>query len=417
MSRAANPFKARTVLGLLAVGALSFLLLLYAIGQGWTGQDDRNGGAHAASNGLTGFAGLVQLLEARGHVVELARSQGRLDDYGLLVLTPPHFADGEEIAEIIEERRAMGPTVLVLPKWQAAPVPELSEIEAEQGWVVLGEPVNPGWFEQLGLGEDAQLALGETRGWNGGGRSGTLPRPDAVQALLARGETGVLPIYLDGEGDVLAGEVDEGWLGGEDDYSDWPVLIVFEPDLVNNFGMADLNRARLAVSTIERLADDSDMPIVFDMTLAGLGSTENLLTLAFRPPFLAATLCLLLAALVIAWRGLLRFGPAIAEAPAMAQGKRQLARNGASLVAQLKRFHLLKDPYESLVERRIARTLGIKSREREARIAGIERALAAQGHDGPTFSAAAADLHNARGAREIVRAAEALKSIERTLQR
>ena len=95
MTRATSPFGPRTLLAVLAVGAAAFLLLLYAIGAGWDGSKDQNGGAHAAANGLNGFAGLVRLLEEQGYEVSLSRSTARLDDEGLLVLTPQHGADGE----------------------------------------------------------------------------------------------------------------------------------------------------------------------------------------------------------------------------------------------------------------------------------------------------------------------------------
>lgn len=58
-------------------------------------------------------------------------------------------------------------------------------------------------------------------------------------------------------------------------------------------------RAQLAEKIILATMDDYDMTITFDLTLNGLGESKNLLTLAFEPPFLAATLCLLFAALVI----------------------------------------------------------------------------------------------------------------------
>ena len=101
MSRAANPFRPAVVLGLLVVGALAFLLLLYALGQGWNGDDERNGGSHAAANGLNGYSGLVTLLEETGHEVSLSRNPSGNNDYGLLVLTPPIWSDYEEINEII----------------------------------------------------------------------------------------------------------------------------------------------------------------------------------------------------------------------------------------------------------------------------------------------------------------------------
>ena len=75
----ASPFSPRTLLAVIAVGAGAFLLLLYAIGAGWDGED-RNGGAHAAATGLNGFAGFARLLEELDHEVTLSRSAGRLDE-------------------------------------------------------------------------------------------------------------------------------------------------------------------------------------------------------------------------------------------------------------------------------------------------------------------------------------------------
>src|SRR6187397_1054411 len=113
MSRAAAPFSPRVILAVLVIGGGAFLLFLYAVGAGWDGRGDRNGGAHAAANGLNGFAGLARLLEAQGHEVELSRSEARLEDEALLVLTPQVFADGKRISQIIEARRYAGPTLLI----------------------------------------------------------------------------------------------------------------------------------------------------------------------------------------------------------------------------------------------------------------------------------------------------------------
>ena len=124
---------------------------------------------------------------------------------------------------------------------------------------------------------------------------------------------------------------------------------------------------------------------------------------------------MLLAALVIGWRAFRRFGPPVAEAPAMAQGKRQLARNGAALIERVKRWHLLKQPYEDMIGRRVARGLGLRNAETDAREMAIDQAVARRGHDGPTFSRLAADLREAERPKDIIRAARALRTFERTL--
>jgi len=415
MSRAASPFRPATVALVLLVGAAAFLLFLYALGRGWTGGDERNGGEHAASTSLNGFAGLADLLDATGQQVELSRSPARFEEQALLVLTPPLFSDGEEIARVIEERRYLGPTMLVLPKWQAMPIPAdaAAKAGAEDGWVYLAGAGSADWFGMLPLAAGGALAVGQTRGWDGYGMEGALPQPDQVQALVTQPAAGLDPLVVDSEGDVLA-----GLFYYPDDDDAWPVLVVFEPDLINNYGMADQARAALALSLIgTALEYDPTMPVVFDLTFAGLGASENLLTLAFTPPFLAATLCLLLAALVIAWRGFRRFGPPLAEVPALAQGKAQLARNGAALIGRVRRWHLLAEPYAALLTARIAALLGVRETSPEARDAAIERALQRQGRGDSGFAELAHNLRNASKPGEILRAARALKTIERTLKR
>ncbi|MEN7538411.1 DUF4350 domain-containing protein [Aurantiacibacter flavus] len=408
MSRAKSPFHPGAVALVLLVGAASFLLLLYAMAHGLDGSSERDGRAHAKSPGLDGYAGFVSLIENSGHTVSLSYSEGNLDDYGLLVLTPRFDTDGEELAEIIEQRRYTGPTMLVLPKWIAMPIPDSVPVEAEPGWVLLANAMAPPWFDALDIGEGAELAIGTTGGFSGLGYEGTLPDGTNTMALVETGESPIEPLVVDREDDMLAGLY----------YADgdaWPLVIVFEPDLVNNWGMANETRARLADALIHKASEDEDLDLTFDMTLPGLAKTENLLTLAFTPPFLAATLCLILAALLVAWRAFQRFGPPFAEAPAMAQGKRQLAMNGAALLARLKRWHLLGTPYATLVARRIASRLSLREPEGEARERAIDNALTRTDYQGESFGHWANLLRQARKPADILRASRALRSIERTL--
>ena len=101
----------------------------------------------------------------------------------------------------------------------------------------------------------------------------------------------------------------------------------------------------------------------------------------------------------------------------MAHGKRQLALNGAALLGRVKRWHLLSEPYAALVSRRMARTLGIREQDPAMREAAIDRALQREGSDGTGFARAAHNMRGATSPREIIRAARALRTIERTLTR
>ena len=59
-SRAPSGFNARTVLLAVLASFAAFIATLYFIGIGDTGRGDDDGRAHAASNGLNGYAGLAK---------------------------------------------------------------------------------------------------------------------------------------------------------------------------------------------------------------------------------------------------------------------------------------------------------------------------------------------------------------------
>ena len=140
----------------------------------------------------------------------------------------------------------------------------------------------------------------------------------------------------------------------------WNLTVVFEPDLFNNYGLADRERAMLAARVIELAREGQDVPIVFDLTLNGFGANKNLLTLAFQPPFLAATLSLLIALVIVGWRAFGRFGPPLAEGRAIAFGKARLAANTGGFIRRTGRLNLLSEPYAALVGRRMASRLGLR---------------------------------------------------------
>jgi hypothetical protein len=67
--------------------------------------------------------------------------------------------------------------------------------------------------------------------------------------------------------------------------------------------------------------------------------------LAFEPPFLALTLCLLAAALLAGVQAAYRFGPALRPQRAIAFGKRALVDNSAELLRLARREHLSSERY------------------------------------------------------------------------
>ncbi|MFM7376546.1 MAG: DUF4350 domain-containing protein [Erythrobacter sp.] len=443
---------------LVAGGLMLFLAMLWLISADADfGGERGRGQAHAASNGLNGYAGLVKLVEAQGYSFELSRNARDLKTRDLLVLTPGPFADAKEIEEILTDRRTLGPTLVVMGKWWASPpgqnLPPQVQAKFKRGWVKLngistsewttdlpdgyrfGHAVYPEQAEALGFdieppqaapaparkGEAKPKKPGPPARWAGMGLSGTLPREELLHAEIGDGQKALI---VDPAGHVLAfginmdagEELDSASKDTADSFTNtvYPVIVLADPDLANNYGLADGQRAAAAIALVGRLGEEEDIShVVFDMTLNGFGASENLLTLAFRPPFLAATLCLLVALLIVGWRAFQRFGPAAASGgPDIAFGKRPLIANGAGLIVRARRFRLLGAPYAALAARRLAERLGLSRPDPDA----IDAALARRLPEEEPVTRRAARLEAAQKPADILAAAQGLDDLATKLQ-
>jgi len=422
-----NPFSMRAALLLVVGGAAIFMALLWMIGAGLSGGPANDGGNHAGGKGLNGFAAFFELLGRSGYETRKTRSDTDFAQTGLLVLTPPHHTDASALNRILVDRRKRGPTLLILPKWQAMPIPAaVRPDDARQGWVLLGRARKPQWAEGLSVTGPlgARTAAGAPR-WSGMTMAGILPDRSAVQTLSSGR---IAALVRDTQGQTLAGLLDTGTDHGSlsqaagsrspriKGSASYPLVIVAEPDLLNNLGFARQESAQLAVAMIAAMTDGQRMPIVFDLTLNGHVRTSNLLTLAFTPPFLAATLCLLLAALAIGWRAFMRFGPPATRGRAIAFGKAELVANTAGLIRGARRLHLLTVPYADQARASVASALGINRQPGGAATeAAIDRALESTAPGSEPFSAIARRLRGAKGPQQAVRAARDLHALERKL--
>lgn len=415
-ARPSGAFSKFGVFALVAGGFALFLALLYLLGAGEEIDGNSGGGgqAHAVSKGLNGYAGLVRLVEAQGHDVERSRRRGGLETTGLLILTPPPTAKPEEITKLLKQRAFTGPTLVIMSKWWAIEppqqLPEKVREKFKPGWVILGPPQPSPWAEELGrpFAFDHTFKGQRTR-WSGMEQTGELPSATTLHAVPKHGFTARI---TDEAGSILAFTV-EG-VNDPPGGRAYPVTFLVEPDLANNYGLADPARAAATLALIEELSDEaSSGDVVFDLTLNGFGGQENLLTLAFRPPFLAATLSLIVALLIVGWRAFMRFGPAASSGgPDIAFGKRQLITNGAGLILRARRFALLGAPYAALSARRIAERLGLT----RADPAAIDTALARRLPDAEPFTQRAARLEGATRPAEILAAAQSLDDLATTLQ-
>lgn len=416
MSGANAPsFSRGGALALIAVGFALFLALIWLIADGAEFVPRRaNGAAHAASKGLNGYAGLARLLEAEGYAVNRSRSPAGLETEDLLVLTPPAFIDGQEFAAILKKREALGPTLVILPKWNTGPPPRFLPSEVQEkfktDWVILEGADRTEWTADLPAPYGfehvkEELAADEAPEWDGLGLEGRLPTRTVLYAV---GDLEHEALVTDAAGHTLALKVvgQEGTPYYEEAH--WTIFVT-EPDLINNYGLADKTRAAAALALVEEATYGGDIEAVtFDLTQHGYGASENLLTLAFRPPFLAATLCLLLALLIIGWRAFQRFGPpAAAAGPAIAFGKQRLIANGAGLILRARRLRLLPGAYALLTGRRLADRLSLARPDPQL----IDAALALRLPGEEPFTHRAARLEAAHKPADILAAAKALDDL------
>ncbi|MDP5103220.1 MAG: DUF4350 domain-containing protein [Erythrobacter sp.] len=415
---AAQPvaFSRAGALALVVVGFAVFLAMIYLIAAGeQLGGNSRNGRAHAAGTGLNGYAGLVKLVEADGYEVTRSRSPSGLETYDLLVLTPPSYlADAEEFVEILKNREDIGPTLVILPKWEVSlpsnKLPNKVRKKFKSGWVVLDGAFPVEWSANLPAPytikhNKAVLPKGRTQRWAGLDEAGTLP---TRTVLFAEDDAAHETLISDASGRHLAVRVNDRFDEDTDDYIQ-PTVFVTEADLMNNYGLANGDRAAAALALVNSLTYDNDITgVTFDMTLNGFGASENLLTLAFRPPFLAATLCLLMTLLIIGWRAFQRFGPAaVSGGPDIAFGKQRLIANGASLILRARRLPLLSRPFAALSARRMAERLGLVRPD----LATIDAVIARRLPDEEPFSRRVARMEAATKPADILSAAKALDDL------
>ena len=151
-----SPFSPLSALALVLAGGALLVAMLWMIGAGVAAGDINDGGAHGGGRGLNGYGALYRLLEATGHDTDYARDDNGLRRPGLLILTPPHEAQGADISRIVALHRGHGPVLIITPKWTAAPA-STDQPGVQDGWVRLGEARTPEWE---GFLDDVGVAIG-----------------------------------------------------------------------------------------------------------------------------------------------------------------------------------------------------------------------------------------------------------------
>ena len=337
------PFSPAVAIGMVAAGVLCFagFVVVFALARGPGAHD---GGAHAASRSAVGFVAVADLLRALGTPVLVSRSPQLKDSPGvaLLVLTPP---PGKAPPGNVTNLVAADSVLLVLPKWRTQLLDD-----------------HPGWVRAQGLLPPAAVLSALPPGPRGRllRRPGTQTlslRGDAFKSAVTTGPvdrlqvldgTALKPMLRDAGGGIVLGVDGNG------------LIVLSDPDLLNNQGLATAEGAAGAVLLLRTLADDGT--IAFDLSLNGLGRAHDPLRAIFEPPLLGATLCAAAAALLTGLLSAVRFGPAQRARRSFDLGKAALAANSAALILRAGREARLAEPYAALTRTGAARLLGLPRR-------------------------------------------------------
>ncbi len=347
VSAKTQTFSPRTILALLIVGVVSFsaLAVLATFAPELRGATDP--GAHALSSSAIGFRGATIMLKAEDVPVLISRTppHGRPPGDGLVVLTPPQVKDLKPFAQHTN-------LLIVLPKWVVTPM-----------------PLHPGFVQKYG---NAETSFYATQSLKPFAQTANIQfRPKGFSRPVLRGTGSLftdqtyLPLGPIDSFQTLSGPEWEPMLADEQGRAVLArsrkhpgVVVLADPDLLNNQGLANLDNARAGMAILNALRSGDGLS--FDVTLNGFSRGQGVGRLMLEPPFLAATLCGVAAAVLMGLHALARFGPTLRRGRAIALGKGALVDNSAGLVRMARREAELAPAYAALTKTLIAKTVGVR---------------------------------------------------------
>jgi len=285
----------------------------------------------------------------------------------------------------------------------------VSEDQEHAGWVKKLDTISPGDLAKMlqTVAKDTKVVQGKARApvrlraEDGRFAGAQRVKPVAIDRLQTISGPNLKPAVVDGDGKAILALVK-----GTSTY------ILSDPDFVNNQGLASVDAARAGYAMIDGTRR-SGGPVSFDVTLNGFGRSPDLLRTVFSPPFLGATLCVLLAAAFLAFHAMSRFGSPRAPDRVFAFGKRALADNTAAVIRMMRREPAMAPRYAQAVLNQTAAFFGI-ARDKVAD-PSVVRALEGRSAVSYRFADLSAEARDAHDAQSLMQVARKLFRWRRTI--
>lgn len=303
-----------------AIGLFALSILLYANSGERTSARSNRHSPDSYSVSAIGYAGVYDTMRRmhfpvyRGTLNPVTQAGSR----GTLIVAEPvlHMLDGFE--SLKQTRRLL----LVLPKWEGQ-----------------RDPKKPAWLTEVELVNLHKPQQTLTLVDNGQGTVVRVPWPEQWTVnkigITPQGQGTVQLIVSDYLRPVVG--TPEGMLIGEKNHKNRIVWVLADPDVMNNQGFGKGDNAMFTLALIDQLRywnnSKTQAPIIFDETSHGYITTKpEGLQLMLKFPFSIVVILVFMAALLLGFAGVRRFGAPKRPAAAQDFGKAGLIQNGARLL-------------------------------------------------------------------------------------
>ena len=323
-------------------------------------------GADVYSRSAIGHRAFAELLRRLGFplVISRNRTAEKMNEDAVLVVAEPRLEQGSGTHRgFFEAMMRFSPNlVVVLPKRTGPP-----------------DPAHPHWLgatELLPISEPQQVldalelegkVIRTTRSspWRG-----VLPTPSLADPQLLQGSN--LEPLLEAEDGVLVGALTREGM---------QLIVLADPDLIASHGLGTGNNSVIAVRMLERLGVGSSgaIPVVLDETLHGYSIEPSIFRELFSFPLSLAALQVLVAAGLLSWAALVRFGRPARAAPVLGPGKAFLVENTADLLLYGRHLHHAVSAYLRAAKETVAHRLRLPGDRADTLDGWVARVAMARG--------------------------------------